>query len=133
MKATELMIGDWVYYKYSSPKSWEPRKWQIVAFEKDFIELADPDTSCKPIPLTAEILEKNGFVASELCLQNFQSFIQYYRDGICIVLESKWGNAFTIMCDHFEGDCPRYVHQLQNLFRVYGDDKLTELADNFKI
>lgn len=129
MKANELMIGDWVYYEHSSPKAWEPRKWQIVAFEKGFIELADPDTSCKPIPLTGEILEKNGFShfheqhgSVEIWKISQESFhMKRYlfknKDENIIYFHDR---TFPII----------YVHELQHALRLC---RLTELADNFRI
>lgn len=58
MKATELMIGDWVLVK-NKPV-------QVVGITTDSIETTDKEGYCyedyfKPITLTAEILEKNGF------------------------------------------------------------------------
>lgn len=74
MKASELMIGDWVYI--TSICGWEcnPLEQQIRGIEynsykgDDYCDWVSTDcddeaslSNIKPIPLTAEILEKNGF------------------------------------------------------------------------
>lgn len=116
-------IGDWVY---DSKRSQYPM--QVVAvfangdLHLDF-EGNDGDIwECKanevePIPITAEMLEKNGFV----------------NDG------SRWhkldGNNFTAMCNPYYtverivgNDCAltgqaEYIHQLQQALRLCGIDK----------
>ena len=59
MKANELMIGDWIYDRdnkpikvHASPESYYQG---IANLTYPYIE------DSKPIPLTDEILEKNGF------------------------------------------------------------------------
>lgn len=126
MKATELMIGDWVNYKYSAPEPWKPRKWQIVVFESGFIELADPDTSCKPIPLTAEILEKNGFVFRE---NNDTMCGEYYLHNQSTFAIKMFNGYLVGMCMGEDLEF-NYVHELQHALRLCG---LEELADNFQI
>lgn len=53
MKAEELMIGDW-YYLESEGKMYP---YQVTA--EDFVKGETPNF--QPIPLTPEILKKNGF------------------------------------------------------------------------
>ena len=57
MKATELMIGDWVYRPDCYDKVVEVRKDTILGSDplRGLIPIAD----LQPIPLTAEILEEN--------------------------------------------------------------------------
>ena len=55
MKAEELMIGDWVRMHYPFDMDIDMRPERIKVLEKRV------DIDCEPIPLTAEILEKNGF------------------------------------------------------------------------
>ena len=60
MKAKDLMIGDWVYNKNID----KPMQVYPVMFSQMF--RSNPDATTEdynifPIPLTAEILEKNGF------------------------------------------------------------------------
>ena len=75
-----------------------------------------------PIPLTSEILEKNGWKETE--------YWHEYKDGNTIIqysLSNIWGIINEIEIEHFKCE---YVHQLQHLLRLCG---LDELADNFKI
>ena len=59
MKATELMTGDWVYNTHNK----QPE--QVVEIREHMVMLAYNDLydydDIEPIPLTAEILEKNGW------------------------------------------------------------------------
>lgn len=55
MKANELMIGNWYYWEAEGKK-------YPMQVTKDTFRLSDEDISnFQPIPLTPEILEKNGF------------------------------------------------------------------------
>ena len=71
MKATDLMIGDWVMYGYFHYETGEPieRVFQITQIEAelgDYYVWSEDGRMChpellNPIPLTPEILEKNGW------------------------------------------------------------------------
>lgn len=106
MKANELMVGDWMYNRVADitfqvyPQffsQWHNRPEQF-------------ESIIQPIPLTAEILEKNGFV----------------RDG-----ESWWYKDFRIVLSTSNGIslvCGRqmrfkYVHQLQHAIHLCGIEK----------
>ena len=109
MKATELQIGDWILYSDKPVKVLqlsENGKYDWV----------------KPIPLTPEILEKNGWKNDGLWHE--------YQDGKNIIqscLPDMRGIINGIEIKEFQ--C-KYVHQYQHLLRLCG---LDELADNFKI
>jgi len=62
MKTTELQINDWVMYE-GKPRRITGLDENSVYFEKGCTE-CHKVTKIIPIPLTADILEKNGFVAS---------------------------------------------------------------------
>ena len=134
MKANELMIGDWVIFGD------EPLKVQHIynnGYDDIVAEIVEDGTNeygvyeeikdvpvvyCSPIPLTPEILEKNGWKRREVFMDmkadeniNF-SWTDLYG-------ESLFQNSYC-MCD-----C-KYVHTLQHALRLCG---LDELADNFKI
>lgn len=125
MKSEELMIGDWVIVT-NSPKpqkqvkpSWYSYHW---TWWINFLE---------PIPLTAEILEKNGFERNECFDYNGCIFFSFpngefsKRSGFGI---EKRDDKYYIT-DHALMPM-RYVHELQHLLRLCG---LNELANNFKI
>ena len=109
MKATELQIGDWILYGDKPVKVLqlsENGKYDWV----------------KPIPLTPEILEKNGWKETQ--------YWHEYQDGkntIQCCLPDMRGKINGIDIEHFKCE---YVHQYQHLLRLCG---LDELADNFKI
>lgn len=147
------MIGDWVTYKTENyePYSIETAFAQITGFNKYgsvyaeepncgycqtlFCEDAFGYASRKydkimPIPLTAEILEKNGaekeYEWSRYCISEpygREIYAGLRMDGVYLYADEeddKW-NFFAHI---------RYVHELQHALRLCG---LNDLADNFKI
>ena len=117
MKATELMIGDWVYNSYHKKNI----KWNYSEmFCPNGIPVIGRDL--EPIPLTPEILKKNGWKEAEYWLE--------YQDGentIQFSHPNMLGMINGVFIEHFKCE---YVHQYQHLLRLCG---LNELADNFKI
>ena len=116
MKANELMIGDKVMVKVLSqiPDTYLPHTWTANDYSRDI--------QFKTIPLTAEILEKNGWKET--------AYWHEYQDGENIIqcrLPDMRGVINEIEINHFKCE---YVHQYQHLLRLYG---LNELADNFKV
>ena len=127
MKANELMIGDWVLDKKTN------RPYKIIGtndllFHDDYSH----------IPLTAEILEKNGFK---------QGFIPALKTKSSLLLVANIGEDYievrfdrrniAIWLDYDEnGDgiysdyllpLPIYVHELQHTLRLCGIDKEIEI------
>ena len=133
MKANELMIGDKVMVKVLSqiPDTYVLHTWTANDYSRDI--------QVKPIPLTAEILEKNGFYN-----RNTQwHHKRFWSNGcfdIAIALDyreiavSKVCGAGTD-CEEVEYETTIAfgndicVHTLQHALRLGG---LDELADNFK-
>ena len=123
------MVGDWVICNYYLDK---PFYHQFSV--GDFLKLGFE--YCEPIPLTPEILEKNGFVIKKKWAQkgNFGNnplIMWHYNDDIITrdfkheleIHNNDTGKVHvSIQCD--------YVHELQHCLRLCG---LDELADNFKI
>ena len=117
----QLMIGDWVYNSYH-------RKYIQWSYGEMFCPNGNPviGKDLQPIPLTPEILEKNGF--------NFCNSSEYdnIREGwmICDKCELSVidGKYYQYM---YDCDIPvKYVHELQHALRLMG---LNDLADNLKI
>ena len=152
MKATELMIGDWVIFGD------EPLKVQHVynnGYDDVVAEIVEDGTNeygvyeeikdvsavyCSPIPLTPEILEKNGFYDrnTQWYYKRFGSYVCFdiaislvYKEiEVSIVCgagtdceEEEYGSSIV-----FSNDI--CVHTLQHALRLCG---LDELADNFKV
>ena len=76
----------------------------------------------KPIPLTCEILKKNGWKDAE-----FWCEYQKGNNSIQACLPDMRGRINGIEIEHFKCE---YVYQYQHLLRLCG---LNELADNFKV
>jgi len=135
MKANELMIGDWVrieHYKYEylncigqiagineREGSIEPRTFNVI-YEKDGKKGLNVGVSKRnvfPVPITKEILEKNGF------MDDGASW--WYRDFHISLSGTK---NLTLICGRTIQFS--FVHELQHALRLCG---LEELADNFKV
>ena len=125
MKAAELMVGDLVCLK-DDIKCELPLKIDGVLTNDISLEgegfLGGAEGLIRPIPLTPEILEKNGWKETQYCHE--------YKDGNNIIqccLPDMRGRINGIEIEHFKCE---YVHQYQHLLRLCG---LNELADNFKV
>ena len=149
MKSNELMIGDWVKFRD------EPLKVQHIynnGYDDVVAEITEESineydvceeirdvslVNCSPIPVTPEILEKNGFE-----MFKYDGWVHYYRifgnSAIPFVLHSMIGgemlsqevDIFSTSTDTNCGIEINYVHELQHALRLCG---LNELADNFKV
>ena len=100
LSVKELQIGDWVRGTIDFEEVWQWEAEDYVNIDVGFFE---------PIPLTAEILEKNELPPYE--------WLKIYFQG-------EYGNItdFSMRL--------KYVHELQHALRLCG---LNDLADNFKI
>lgn len=113
MEETELMIGDWMDWPkspFANPHFYS----QVVALEKGGI------SPCIGIPLTPEILEKNG--CTMIDKGDYGEW--HIKENPNIPL---WQHTEFII---FGGIEIHFVHQFQHALRLCG---LKELADNFKI
>ena len=148
MKCKEFQIGDWIQDENGSPM-------RIIKVGKDYAcatfgdnecpwAFEDDDVQPEGIPITPEILEKNGFYN-----RNTQWYTQWYYKRF-------WSNGcfdITLSLVYREievskvcgagTDCEEveygssiafgndiYVHTLQQALRLVG---LSEIADNFKV
>ena len=141
MKCSELMIGDYVKYQGHiyiveeiSAKGWvhlihsETRT--RVSMASDYIiDLLEP------IPLTPEILEKNGFKVDGYAILNLQDdkWLEYYfhehRFSMYYEGIDEWQNHSQVR-DVVYRSQPFYVHEMQHCLRLCC---LNDLADNFKL
>lgn len=128
MKAKDLMIGDKVMAKVLSqiPNTYVLHTWTANDYSRDI--------QVKPIPLTAEILEKDGWerdIDKEWEYNNSHILphycYQWEKRNVKIEMYSGL-EGFTISL--IIGRRFYAVHELQHVLRLYG---LDELADNFKI
>lgn len=125
MKASDFMIGDWVRNRFLPVGKGEYRVYpHWFSLFKDG-ELSD--YGIEPIPLTPEILEKNGFdwdaahVSQKLICGSVHICWGFYKN--CLSM-SDWDNngdtqITSIRCE--------YVHQLQHVLHDCGIEKKIEL------
>lgn len=123
MKATDLMFGDWVCLKddaqYESPMKVDGILVHNISLEGEGF-LGDADEIISPIPLTAEIMEKNGF--NRYYESNFYSLLNGFN--VAIADEHYITSAFNVAITVY------YVHELQHALRLCG---FNDIADNFKV
>ena len=128
MKEKDLMIGDKVMVKVLSqiPNTYVLHTWAANDYSRDI--------QVKPIPLTAEILEKDGWerdIDKEWEYNNSHILphycYQWEKQNVKIEMYAGL-EGFTISL--IIGRRFYAVHELQHALRLYG---LNELADNFKV
>lgn len=128
MKCTDLMIGDWVYCE-GQPT---PENVTIQTIAEDGVwfngsnyEGAASYDRIFPIPLTPEILEKNGFVQNprsksrrshQICTDSV--YISWWRGRLNILFKPFIGHS----TNHVNVD-GKYVHELQHALRLCGIEK----------
>lgn len=122
METKELMIGDLVCLK-DDIKCELPLKIDGVITNDISLDgdgfLGGTEGLIRPIPITPEILEKNGWW--------FNTEDIWYHDEVNFCIE-KWNGKFQ--CYDISQIKLDSVHQLQQTLRLCG---LNELADNFKV
>lgn len=134
MRANELMIGDWVYNKNID----KPMQIYPTIFPQMFRSTPNATTedyNIFPVPLTPEILEKNGFEVRD-------RYIWERKDNYCCVklnIAPKIEIDGEILDEHppilLEVDGATfnlniivdYVHELQHALRLCGIEKEIEL------
>ena len=130
IKCRDLMVGDWITNRNGFPM-------QITNVGDDYAyatfegnegdpwEFDDKDDQPEPIPLTPEIMKKNGFWEMENVNNGAEEYIVYAIAGLTF--------HYNRDNDYYFPNTPiswKYVHQLQHALRLCG---LDELADNFKV
>ena len=153
MKCKELQIGDWIQDKNGF-------QWQIIGVGNDYAyatfkdnegdpwEFDDKDDQPEPIPLTPEILEKNGFSPDTFLTAEWERKVYFKEFPGCVVEPADSGKYIFGTTKYwsktYSDGCPidwgtmyesriynlQYVHTFQQALRVVG---LSEIADNFKV
>ena len=130
LKICDLSVGDWVQYR--------DREWQVCSlyqftgevglWRKDS-QICENVADCKPITITAEILEKNGWSSDGMYATlriDEHRHLEYYfhehrlRKYYCGV--DEWQNHAKVNVITFAVHCYS-VHQLQHALRLAGVDK----------
>ena len=131
MKAEELMIGDWVCTEHDST----PRQidWIRTGEVGLFWNKVVTPPYLVPIPLTPEILEKNGFERAACgvgaIIYTFSDDDEYYALAIDEYTDSIWRVEYTNCEMHFPlvRIMVLFVHDLQHALRLCGIEKTIEL------
>ena len=144
MRIEELSVGDWVMarqvkWDYADPDTTEPM--QIVAIDgsdpkRQYVDLSFGDNTVvhsafvedlQPIPITPDILEKNGFVRNGKYKEwnNTKNWDETPFIGISLDRQSLRVKNFGR--DIFIEDKVICVHELQRSLRLAWADKKIEL------
>lgn len=140
MKANELMVDDWVLWKgkpvqVASVSGIKYSFGQIDVTlahcsEEKFLETHDIK-SIQPIPLTPEILKKNGFTHSfgDSDFYDYEKWEKKVDDKIIRVIKDHDGWFCRVddkKLTRSMGTAPA-VHTMQNIIRIGGVEKTIEL------
>ena len=125
MNVNELMIGDWVLVDALEIGAMMPARIKQLFECGIIIDCGEGDEECeifKPVPLTHEILVKNGLEES------FDGAIEYEyfpedKNGLLEITEENGEVWWTINIAEYRIAKLEYVHQLQHAIRLLGIDK----------
>lgn len=123
MKSEDLMPGDWVNYR-NTDDGHAPYLEPIRITKDDFVldEATFFNAHLEPIPLTPEILEKNGFKKEGSW---FNTEDDYYDVSIREITDNIWRVKY---CDtEFSVIHIEFVHELQHALRLWRTGKTIEL------
>lgn len=134
MKAQELMLGSLVqlaYDYYDVPKG---TMFKVVEIYADTIFAQDiegayegmelPEYKLEPIPLTPEILEKNGIVEGRV--EDIYSVFRHNDFTVTPDIDDDYQKCWMLYVgnrDHDANICIHYVHELQHALRLCGIEK----------
>lgn len=118
MKVNELMVGDWVYVSGKPVKITKDDLATMLIF-------LDDDSKISPIPLTENILVKNGFSYEE---DTFLPDTGYWslsdEDGLLYLTINAFGvKGSGEVAFGYQDIALNYVHQLQRLLNLCDIDK----------
>ena len=119
MKASELMLSDYLFYKG------EMRRIKVASITKKKVGYHIKDNEnhmhyarlcdCKPISITTEILEKNGWVSMKNGSGDFILASQMVGNDATV---TKTINGYAMLHGVFNGLSIRYIHELQHALRL---------------
>lgn len=123
MKAEDLMVGDYLMH-YGFPY----RVIQVDGIVRDGWMIENGEEDCgEPIPITPEILEKNGWVYNN---DDEKFFPQtWVGGGLMLQGADDYGYRIVVTSDYDDEDTNNtpfiilYVHELQHALRLRGIKK----------
>ena len=132
MKANELMIGDWLKHYNGTPvQVTKITTEHFACAENGGVNCWEYNNKYEPIFITSEILEKNGWIKSELNLDFYCGNLEYKNYNIQIHnnqdslnTNNKWLiHIETIYYEEISQSEITYIHQLQHVLKLCGIDK----------
>lgn len=126
MKVQNLQIGDWVF---------KPSLCDIESLKIGQLELDDFSneeeygvlSACRPIPLTPEILEKNGFepIENKVVDEAYIFDRNEFEEPDIIIRRFDFNDSFVLctVMDNTAIISIAYVHELQHALRLCGIEK----------
>lgn len=122
MKVEDLMIGDWVYITEPDDFHGYIGKVVITNAETNYIAVRIPNMhlhdvfveDLQPIPLTKEILDKNGFKEHRY----YGYFIGQSNSGYYIYFDNNYLSIHQSGYDIIEFAWCEYVHELQHALKL---------------
>lgn len=137
MKTNELMIGDWFRFRYTIDGREKVKTFRISQIENElgeyyvwgngFGRMCFPER-LEPIPLTPEILEKNGFKMAKWKEDEPVGLLGEWWDNRGQVLVKRFdftllGEVYSVKANNSRISNIRYVHDLQHALRICGIEK----------
>lgn len=130
MDRHELMVSDWIETLNQNNEICrvqvnEIKEKQVSFYHMNHYYLGASYENVKPVALTKEMLEKNGFEFFDSSYFNDIVSITFFSTGIYFMCHVYKGEVCDVIERHIN-----YVHELQHLLRLCG---LKEMENNFKI
>lgn len=142
MKTEELMLGDYITFRDVQNDSYCPKVKVCGLINDDVyasidgdpvLDVVDPD-ELAGIPLTPEILEKNGFENDFYEDESVADYVKVRLEGYSLKCKANglddalvsWCNGHLEVVTDFNGEVRKdieYVHELQRALRICGIDK----------
>ena len=132
LKVQDLMVGDWLMFndKPCQVKGLHNDDTVTLTGYRSMYYLIDAE----PIPLTPEILEKNGFKLEYFISEYFTSECEHYigiDDRVALNNDKEYMNSNNEWCVHVDSEtyctiatCElTYLHELQHILRLCKIDK----------
>ena len=119
MKANELMIGDWLYFK-SVPRQVDAIDGKRIGI----LHIWENIKETEPLPLTPEILEKNGF-KRDMFYGEWEYNLYPFPFSVVQRKNNSWylGREEVGIAHNREIIDISYVHELQHALRLCGIEK----------
>ena len=126
MKKEDLIIGDWVTRRGVPEEHMRICGMNVLAgvvyLDQDGRGVTEKFENIEPIPLTTEILEKNGWILKEFgCHKQFQYSFEDYDTEIILKIDYEKPNFIvSFFRTSFE---LKYVNDLQHALKLCGIEK----------